>query len=54
MLQMPGGCEAAGRGEHRPRLLGSAQLSQGESHARSQQTPSTQWPLAHWLGWVQS
>jgi len=34
-------------GEQVPTLPVSAQLSQEPSHARSQQTPSTQKPLAH-------
>jgi hypothetical protein len=35
---------------HVPFELASAHETQGPPQAVSQQTPSTQWPKAHWLG----
>jgi hypothetical protein len=39
----------SGKAEQVPTLPGRAQESQAPPHAALQQTPSTHWPLPHWL-----
>ncbi len=45
----PPGFDPAGVKVQRPGAPPALQVSQVPSQAVSQQTPSAQWPLAHWL-----